>query len=117
MPLAAKNPKPIPVPPVRKGEPGTGVNAPLASTENAETLLRLRSLLVYTKVPCAIAPTAQVTIRRNNLMGLIVYSFCSVLIEKSGAGHSPPPLSVLADLGHGVYLAGGQKWSLWTNPR
>src|SRR5262245_53177002 len=100
MRLAAKNPKPLPVPPVRKGEPGTGVNAPLAATENAETLLGLRSSLVYTKVPCAIAPMAQVTIRRNNLMGFIIYSFCSVLVENSGAGHSPPWLFVLTDLGH-----------------
>jgi hypothetical protein len=47
MRLEAKNPPPIPVPPVRKGEPGTGVSEPLAAMEKADMLLEEgRSLLV-----------------------------------------------------------------------
>jgi hypothetical protein len=44
--LEAKNPPPMPVPPVMKGDPGTGVNEPLAAMEKADTLLGERSLLV-----------------------------------------------------------------------
>src|SRR6266540_2214345 len=43
MRLDAKNPPPAPFPPVRKGEPGIGLMAPLAAAENAEMLFGLRS--------------------------------------------------------------------------
>src|SRR5262249_18056014 len=49
---AAKNPPPAPFPPVRNGEPATGLRAPFAATENAEMLFGTRSLLVYKNVPC-----------------------------------------------------------------
>src|SRR4030095_3757778 len=57
MRLAAKNPPAPPFPPVRKGEPATGLRLPLGVAENAEMLFGVRSLFVYTKVvgPCAFA--------------------------------------------------------------
>jgi hypothetical protein len=44
--VAAKNPPPAPLPPVRKGEPGTALRLPLAATEKADTLFGVRSLFV-----------------------------------------------------------------------
>src|SRR5215469_9170522 len=48
--LAAKKPPPLPVPPVRNGDPGTRVSAPLVPTEKPETVLGAKpmSSLVYT---------------------------------------------------------------------
>src|SRR5215469_16033452 len=65
--LEAKPTAPLLVPPVRNGEPGTGVNAPLAATEKADTLLpeeKVRLLLVYTKVPWAGAVKALICVRQ-----------------------------------------------------
>src|SRR6266568_2125007 len=72
MRLGAKNPPPAPFPPVRKGEPGTGLSAPLAAAENAETLFGLRSLLVYTSVLCAIKHAVQNTTRRNTCVAFLM---------------------------------------------
>jgi len=61
----AKNPPPAPVPPLAKGEPGIGFRAPFAAAENAEMVFGMRSLLVYTNVPCAGKLRVQSTARRN----------------------------------------------------
>src|SRR5215472_7738195 len=83
MRLAASSAVPLrPVPPVRNGEPGTALSAPLAATENAETLFGMRSLLVYTKVPCAIKQAVQSTIRRIDLM---IVAPCFQFILEEGA--------------------------------
>jgi hypothetical protein len=73
MRLEAKNPVPVPVPPVVKGEPGIEVSDPSAATDNPDTLFGPAiSLFVYTKVPCAIKQMAQSTSRKDNHMVFII---------------------------------------------
>jgi len=77
--LGAKNPPPAPFPPVGKGEPGTTLRAPFAAAENAETLFGLRSLSVYTNVPCAIKHAVHRTIRRDRYIDFFME--CSFQLE------------------------------------
>ena len=52
--FTARSPPPVPVPPVRNGEPGTGVKAPFPATANPDTVFWPdTSSFVYTKLVCA----------------------------------------------------------------